>query len=458
MTRWLAARPHLQVLAALMLGAAAGFVIMDPGSTFATTMWPAASGQFGALGWGTVFLAAPGVGVLVAAFAAAAAPSGRRAWGAAAAALVGVAVAQAPVLDSVVAQACQRYAVVALAGLAVGAGAAAVWRQRGPAIALVVGAVLSFMLAGPLNALVRYDALPRHLPEYIDRNYALSPWWWLLAAGAALAVAAALGVDGAGQPAEGGARRAVAAAALVAVGGISGVVIAGGDPATWGRIVAGLLVTFAALGVAAWLLPNRDGGVLFAMLAVGAVGAPLADEVVLSIFLDVGVQARVSRLAVAVVLVAAAVLVGIGAWAGARWPRPAMGLGVLALVPLLGIPDLDDPFPMTIARLLIAAVAAGFALVAARPSAATSGAIGVTGLFVLMAPVVLVPLVVPSGWVAYTPLSDKPSDGAGSFVGEMGLSGTGAYLVIAAVVLICGVAIKGIGRRRGLAPGAVGTG
>lgn len=415
----------------------------DPGSTFAATS-PDPSEDVGGLGWSTVFQTAPGVGVLAAVLAAALLPRGRRAWGAAAVALVGIIIAQAPVLDSVPAQAAQRYLVVALAGLAVGVAAAEIWRQRWPAVALVAGAALALLLSSPLNALAGYDALPRYLAEYIEVDYALSPWWWLLAAAGVLAVAVALTGDGAGRSGAGLPPRTLAAGVLVAVGGIASLVAAGEEPFGWGRVVAGLAVVFAALALAAGLLPGRDGGFLFAMLAVGVVAAPVGVEVTLSVVFDVRMQERMSQWAMAAVLAAAAALIGCGAWAGTRWPRPAVGLGLLAIVALLGIPDPADPLPMTIARLLLVAVAAGLALAATRPAAAASGAMGVVGLFALTAPVALAVSAVSFGWVAYTPLTD----GAESVEGDRGLSSTAVYLVIAAVVLACGAGAELIHRRQ----------
>lgn len=189
--------------------------------------------------------------------------------------------------------------------------------------------------------------------------------------------------------------------------------------ATWQATVAWAVVVAVVVGGAVWL-PRATGLVLVAGLAIAAVDAQpvfVADR----------------WLVVVVVLTALAGLV-----AGWRWPRPVVGIGLLAVVAGVGLADEG------LAATALPAVAA-FALASSLP---TLGAVAVPAI---LAPVlIVVPYTADVGWTAYS----------GQFGWEaFGLSQSALVVADVAVfttIAVCAVAAWVLARRVG--SGAVQNG
>lgn len=374
MSRAAVAARVIQGAAGLSAGAVAAFVIIDPSSDFAVA-WVAVDEMWG--GWARLFAVAPGLAVVTAALTVLALTRARQAWIVAAAAFAGVLLASGPVLELVIPQLAQRYSVVGLAGVALGAAAAALWPPgstpgRGGVVCLVIGAAAGLLLSAPLAQVVAYHSIPRRMAEYIDSDFAVAPWWWAVAAAMVLALAAAVvGTESAVGSARD--RRTLWAAVLVAVGGGASYVLADADISSLAVGIAALALALAACAVAAWLLPERDGRFLLAALAVSAVAA--------SLVLELTAAASVTIVLDWPLLVAAAALIGVGGYLGARFPSPALGLTGLIVAAVLGATSVLDPSAQTVVRLLLAALAAAHLLASALPAHAASGAVGAAALF-----------------------------------------------------------------------------
>lgn len=422
MSRSSAAVRVLPCVAGLFVGAAAGFVIADPASQFAVSRFE--PDLFSWDGWALPFTAAPGIAVVAAALTAMVLTRARQAWIVAAAAFAGLLIASGLVLDQVIPQLAQRYSVVGLAGVALGAAAVALWPgagagaggsapRRGGVVCLPIGTVMGLLLSTALVETVAYQSIPRRFAAYLDEGFALSSWWWIPAVAALLALAAAVvGADHAVADAPD--RRTISAAVVVAVGGTVSYALADSDSFSVGRALVALLLALAVFAAAAWLLPGRDGLFLLAVLAISASTAPLAPELSASVILNVPV------------LAAAAALIGAGGYLGWRFPLPTLGLAGLLAVAALGIPEVGDPTTLNVIRLLISALAAGHLLASTLPDRAATGALGVAALFTPFAWSAMSALFTPFGWVSYTPLSDATPDGGRS--GDGGLSTGGAFL------------------------------
>ena len=181
--------------------------------------------------------------------------------------------------------------------------------------------------------------------------------------------------------------------------------------ATWQATVSWSVVVAAVVGGAVWL-PRATGLVLVAGLAIAAVDAQ-----------PVFVTDRW--------LVVVVVSTALGLVAGWRWPKPVVGIGLLAVVSGVGLADEG------LVAIALPSVAA-FALASSLP------ATGVVAVPALLAPVlIVVPYTADVGWTAYT----------GQF-GWVAIGPSQAALVVAdvaafATIAVCALAAWGLTRRVG---------
>lgn len=254
------------------------------------------------------------------------------------------------------------------AGLILGGLLALCESRRGLQAALAVGVLLgSFDLVG---------TTPRRYADYLPVGEALgSPTMWLLLAATVAFTLLCLPVSLRVEVRE--FRALVVGFALpvlmLAVHWRFGLSVGDGiyPGATWQATVAWSVVVVAVVGGGLWL-PRATGLVLVAGVAIAAV--------------DVQPVFVADRGLVVVAVLTALV----GLVAGWRWPRPVVGIGLLAVVAGVGLADEG------LAATALPAVAA-FALASSFP---TLGAVAVPAI---LAPVlIVVPYTAEVGWTAYS--------------------------------------------------------
>lgn len=361
------ARRTVELLAALLVGASAGWVLLAPlASNFAfgatETMWTVlTTSRPLAAALGTVLAAAVagalsrrgsaratrlvtllGLGLLVAIL------------------LVGGGAREVEWLIAVT------YASGAAAGLALG-GAAASVADRAEATALAGGATAAFLLA-PLLA-GRLGTAPTggwvsYAPLTDAGTLTVAPaWWLLLPAAVATAAAALLGGARPVRPST----RALALPAAVVVAALATNAAIGAAPTN--RVLTGaLLAVFVAVVIAvAFALDGQDGTLLLTTTAIVAAAAPLTGWT--------------DTTWVGIALLSAGLACGV--LAGARWPSVVAGLTLLAAVSLIGLlPDVADGMGGMVRSLALAPLA-GYAL--GSCGRVRSGA-AIAGLSVLFVP------------------------------------------------------------------------
>ncbi|MGW0176659.1 hypothetical protein ACWDUM_22765 [Rhodococcus sp. NPDC003322] len=251
------------------------------------------------------------------------------------------------------------------AGLALG-GAAATAADAVESATMAAGALAAFLLTAPVTARLG-EMADRGWTEYTLPNDSgtftvAPPWWLLLPAAAATAVALLLGGARAARPSSraGAVTTSVVVAALVTNAAIGAV--PENRQLTWVLLAVFVAVTIA--GAAA--LDGRDGTLLLVTTAVVATAAPLSDW---SDTTWIGVVILAVSLAVGVVV-------------GTRWPSVVVGLTLLAAVSLAGLlPDVADGMGDAVRWLALAPIA-GYTLGSCGGARSGATVAGVSVLFV----------------------------------------------------------------------------
>ncbi|MGW0045457.1 hypothetical protein [Rhodococcus sp. NPDC003348] len=251
------------------------------------------------------------------------------------------------------------------AGLALG-GAAAVVTDDTEAVALSGGAFAAFLLFPTVAE--RLGSIPErawtaYTPLTDAGTLTVAPAWWiLLPAAAATLFAAVLGGGRAARPST----RGVTAAAAVVVTALATNAAIGAAPDN--RPLTGvLLAVFVAVAIAAAIaLDGQDGTLLLTTTAIVATAAPLSGW---SDTTWIGTALLAAGLAV-------------GAVIGMRWPSVIVGLTLLAAVSVTGLlPDVADGMGGAVRSLALAPIA-GYALGSCSPARSGATVIGLSILFV----------------------------------------------------------------------------
>ncbi|MFD1815178.1 hypothetical protein [Rhodococcus gannanensis] len=436
------------VLAALAAAVLAAFTLTDPpGGT-----WAVYTSERELDRW----LSAQPTGIAVGAVVAVAAcvllqraGSARAAWGAAAVATVIVWAVRSWVpevagIDGLIALHVLK---AVAAGVLLGAAVAAAWEHRLARLAVALGAVGGFLSVSAW-ASVETQRSTSSLGE---------PAVWLLAATVVLALVAVAAPGPAPQPVTGEqARVALLTVVVVAVANrLLTAWISSGDTEgrtrQWIAIAVSIVVVLVATEVCARLVDTRvgDGAILLAVTGIAAAAMPVLVDL-RSPLRDFPAW---SAVAVAGVAVAAGLAIA------ARRPLPLVGLGVAALVPVVGAiwPDFGSDGAWLLARLAVVGVGAGLAIGGTLSSLAAVAAAALVIPFVSTVFHAAATVVMPAAQViyngAYEPLegvemsreySNQLDEYLDSFLGIPIYDDRVAGIALALAVVFCAWGVRGL--------------
>ncbi|CAM3068109.1 Tat pathway signal sequence domain protein [Prescottella defluvii] len=322
------------------------------------------------------------------------------------------------------------YSNAVAAGMVLGAISPLAARERDAQAALAAGAIGAFLLSGAFVALRRFGTAdfgwtaysgytPLTTAESTDQPGVVG--LWPAAVAAVLVVLTALLDRRTSWTARVDTPWLAATAALpVAAFVAAWILVESGARPEWWYPYAGLATVLVAW--IAWHLPGRDGQVVFAGAAVlaAATGGTWSGGDWWSLAVPAG-------------------LIVVGVVVGLRWPVPAAGFGLLALVAAGAIVDLDRSDLPQIAAMFVLPVAAGYVVGSCLPASAPASTVGLSLPFTIGVPGIAA--------VAWT-ITERYADYASASPQPIAVS-VPAGVVALAVIVLCGVGAWGLELRSG---------